>query len=181
MAAGKVQNMSSGNGSQTISQLYKEEGLQRREAIRRDWWISGLPSRMVPCDVNGQGHPMLTNVKVTRHPLNDRHYDSLVREYADRFLKESYDNEDAGALSLKAVDISNSSWFALGGASRNSSFLLASEEDPTNAQLHQFIKNGGFDVVYYRHDMPDAICAFLVEELNLRTGWVRLTPSCNAS
>ena len=124
------------------------------------------PKKILPCDVNGAGELILAAVRITRHRLNDRHYASLERLYSNKLRDDGYDNEDAGAIHLMAVDMTNTTWWALGGGTRCSAVILTAKEDPENGHLKTFIRGGGFKAVCYKSTMPDFIVQHLVEELN---------------
>ena len=147
------------------------QGSVRREKIRERYGINAEKvggDRILPCKLDGNGHPDVNKKIIERHPLNDRRYKELENQYAKRMLTDGYDNEDAGAISLVATDSSRKSWLAIGGATRCQAFLNAIQ--PDNLQLDAFIKAGGYKASYYKESMPDVVVHWLVEELNVRNG-----------
>ena len=149
------------------------QGSVRREKIRERYGINAEEvggDRILPCKLDGNGHPDVNKKIIERHPLNDRRYKELENQYAKRMLTDGYDNEDAGAISLVATDSSRKSWLAIGGATRCQAFLNAYAIQPDNLQLDAFIKAGGYKASYYKESMPDVVVHWLVEELNVRNG-----------
>ena len=74
----------------SVEKLYPGlRGLKRREAIKKDFALDpkkhGLAARILPYQIDANGKAL--KVVVKRHPLNDRHYAQLVRQYADMMLK----------------------------------------------------------------------------------------------
>ena len=55
----------------SVSAAYPDAST-RRDEIRKDYGISGLSPKILPCDVDGHGRLILSTIKVTRHPRNDR-------------------------------------------------------------------------------------------------------------
>ena len=103
---------------------------------------------------------------IERHPVNDRHYSSLVRVYSKWLRASGYDNDDTSCITLVARNSSRDSWLAIGGASRCECVVLTVHEDPDNEFLLKFIAAGGFDATYYSEAMPMVVVYQLVEELN---------------
>ena len=124
----------------------------RRDMIREQLGIDPKSvggDQILPCGLDADGRADLTKIKIFRHPLNDRRYEELEKQYAKRMLVDGYDNEDAGAISLVPTNSSRTTWWAIGGATRCKAFEIACAQVPDNEQLRAFIKNGGFKVSYY--------------------------------
>ena len=141
------------------------QGSVRREKIRERYGINAEEvggDRILPCKLDGNGHPDVNKKIIERHPLNDRRYKELENQYAKRMLTDGYDNEDAGAMSLVATDSSRKLWLAIGGATRCQAFLNAYAIQPDNLQLDAFIKAGGYKASYYKESMPDVVVHWLV-------------------
>ena len=150
------------------------QGNGRRDKIRDRFGIdpkSVGDDHILPCGLDADGRVDLTNIKIFRHPLNDRRYKELEKQYAKRMLVDGYDNEDAGAISLVAINISRTTWWAIGGATRCKAFEIACAQAPDNDQLRAFIKTGGFKVSYYSETIPEVVVVWLVEELHVRNGF----------
>ena len=85
------------------------QGNVRRDKIREQFGIDPKSvggDQILPCGLDADGRAHLTNIKIFRHPLHDRRYKELEKQYAKRMLVDGYDNEDAGAISLVAINIS---------------------------------------------------------------------------
>ena len=158
-------------GNPTIDQLYPSLAT-RRDDIRRDWSIPSMDRRRIlPCRLLACGKRLdLTRRVVTRHPFNDRHYQSLVKHYSDQLRRSGYDNDDAGPICLIAASPARDQWLAIGGATRSDCVVLTGEVDPENEFLQKFIGSGGFDATYYSELTPIAVVYKLVEELNVTNG-----------
>ena len=149
------------------------QGNVRRDKIREQFGIDPKSvggDQIRPCGLDADGRADLTNINIFRHPLHDRRYKKLEKQYAKRMLVDGYDNEDACAISLVAINISRTTWWAIGGATRCKAFEIACAQAPDNDQLRAFIKTGGFKVSYYSETIPEVVVVWLVEELNVRNG-----------
>jgi hypothetical protein len=158
----------------SIDEMYPAaQGNVRRELIRNQFGIDAKTvggDLILPCGVDTHGALDGANVKILRHPLNDRRYKELEKQYAKRMLTDGYDIEDAGAISLVATNSSRTTWWAIGGATRCKAFEVAYEQDPNNEQLGAFIKAGGFKASFYSEALPEEVVVWLIEELNIRNG-----------
>ena len=144
----------------------------RRDRIRDQYAIDPKTvggEHVLPFLMDKNGCPDVNQPKITRHPLNDRTYHELEKNYCDRMLKDGYDNDDAGAISLQATDGSRRTWLAIGGATRCKAFERAYAKEADNVQLVAFIREGGFKATFYTEAMPEEVVVWLVEELNVRT------------
>ena len=145
-------------------------GAARREAIWRDYGLSlsNLTDKILPFKVRAGNPPVPLPAEriVERHPLNNRQYDDLAEEYAQRFEQEGYSNNDAGAIHLMSSDERNVTFRALGGATRCEMAILVAVRAPDHPNLIDFLRTGGFKCVYYSHRLPEELQVLLVEELN---------------
>ena len=158
-------------GARTIAAAYPDAST-RREDIKHDWAIvSLLGERFLPCELDAEGFLIPDALKYARHDGNkDREYVSLEESYCDRLLKEGYDDELAGSISLVASDAHNKSWFSIGGGNRKGAVVRAAKKDRDNDHLKAFIRTGGFSAVWYRHDTPLLVITWLIDTLNSKNG-----------
>ena len=93
----------------SISVAYLDEA-SRRDSIVKDWGIQTLNgSKLLPCGVDSDFLLDINDVRVKRHPVNDRHSDSLMEEYSMQIRTTSYEAKDCGAIHVIATDASISS------------------------------------------------------------------------
>ena len=158
----------------SIAELFPDcTGKVRRDRIRDQYAIDPKTvggEHVLPFLMDENGRPDVNKPKITRHPLNDRTYHELEKNYCDRMLKDGYDNDDAGAISLQATDGSRRTWLAIGGATRCKAFERAYAKEADNVQLLAFIRDGGFKATFYTEAMPEEVVVWLVEELKVRNG-----------
>jgi hypothetical protein len=161
----------------TVDAMYPElKGSLRRDAIRRDWEIPSdvqakkeLKRRMLPIarDVNDVAIFPYDKIFEVHSQNMVRNYIDLIRAYADKFIEDGYTHEDTSPISVIATDTSCTRWKVFGGWHRTAAFFLVLEEKGVdNEFVKEFIGKGGFDVVLYKHDMPEMLVQHLVEELN---------------
>ena len=116
----------------TMASRYPEIAT-RRDKINDDFLIPSLTAKILPCGFDNDVFRFVSgdasSLKVARHPLNNRHYKSLVSLYSDRLRSDGYRNEDAGAIALVAVDSNRSRWWAIGGATRCEAVVDAAEKE----------------------------------------------------
>ena len=149
------------------------QGNVRRDKIREQFGIDPKSvggDQILSCGLDADGRADLTNIKIFRHPLHDCRYKEFETQYAQRMFVDGYDNEDAGAISLVAINISRTTWWAIGGATWCKAFEIACAQAPDNDQLRAFIETGGFKVSYYSETIPEVVVVWLVEKLNVRNG-----------
>ena len=82
----------------SIAELFPDcTGKVRRDGIRDQYAIDPKTvggEHVLPFLMDENGRPDVNKPKITRHPLNDRTYHELEKNYCDRMLKAGRFSED---------------------------------------------------------------------------------------